>query len=289
MLSGISRQIDFSILSFSHCTDSNWNYRDVLSPFWRIYLVTGGDGILYHNNQTFELKTGWMYLVPEFTKKSNSSTTYLEHYYLHLIQNKSFEISLTDVFNFNYERKADDYDIYLFKRLLEINPNRQLKESNPMKYKSSDLYLPIEKEISPDEAVRKIESRGIILQLFSKFVSDTPKLARPEYRYTDKLVKVSHYIEKNLEQPIDVIKLADLCFLSPDYFSKIFLKHFGLRPLPYINKKRLEKAQLQLVLTNEPVEAVAQKVGFPNVSYFIKTFKENLGKTPKEYRKANQI
>ena len=65
-----ARSLCFSILNLSHCTDKNWNYKDVVSPFWRIYLVTGGDGVLSYNGTHYQLKVGWMYIIPDFTKKT---------------------------------------------------------------------------------------------------------------------------------------------------------------------------------------------------------------------------
>jgi AraC-like DNA-binding protein len=280
----LTKSIDFAILNYAHCTDSNWNYTNVVSPFWRIYLITGGEGLLFHSGKKFNLKVGWMYLIPEFSTKSNSSPTYLEHYYLHLIQGTRGERSLVDIFNFNFEVEAGKDDYRLFERLLEINPNRQLRESNPNKYKHTDLHLPIGNSTDAKGIINGIESEGIVLQLFSRFISDLHTVDDAEYRERAKLSKVVHYIEQNLSKNITLSELADVCCLSPDYFSRLFLKLFGLRPIPYINKQRLEKAQLELILSSSAIEQIAQNVGIPNVSYFNRMFKDNIGITPGEYR-----
>lgn len=47
---------------------------------------------------------------------------------------------------------------------------------------------------------------------------------------------------------------------------------------------RVEQAKRLLVQTDLPVQAVGEKVGFPNANYFFKLFKKMTGRTPNDYR-----
>jgi YesN/AraC family two-component response regulator len=52
----------------------------------------------------------------------------------------------------------------------------------------------------------------------------------------------------------------------------------------YINKKKVEKAQLLLFSTDKPVKEIAYVMGFSDHSYFIRLFRKLTGLTPQEYR-----
>ncbi len=74
---------------------------------------------------------------------------------------------------------------------------------------------------------------------------------------------------------------AALCHMSESGFRRQFSEEFGLSPIDYRNKLRLEEAE-RLIATGEySVEEVAHRVGFNNFSFFCKCFKRQFGHTPK--------
>ena len=60
-------------------------------------------------------------------------------------------------------------------------------------------------------------------------------------------------------------------------------------PLQYINKKKVERAQLLLCTTDMPVKEVAYRIGFNDQSYFIRMYRKVTGTTPQEYRKQQGL
>ena len=50
----------------------------------------------------------------------------------------------------------------------------------------------------------------------------------------------------------------------------------------YLNTIRLEEAK-RLIRDGVPLKDVVSRCGFRNYGYFLKVFKEYVGKTPKEY------
>ncbi len=57
-----------------------------------------------------------------------------------------------------------------------------------------------------------------------------------------------------------------------------------IRPIDFINNKRLERAQLLLTTTDKPLQDIAEKVGIPNLSYFSRMFKRKFGIPPAKFR-----
>jgi len=63
----------------------------------------------------------------------------------------------------------------------------------------------------------------------------------------------------------------------------------GIRPLEYINRKRIEEAQMLLVTSNDPVEKIALETGIDNFSWFCRLFKKYTCSTPGEYRRLHRL
>jgi YesN/AraC family two-component response regulator len=76
-----------------------------------------------------------------------------------------------------------------------------------------------------------------------------------------------------------------LANLTKDHLIRLFKKQMGCTPAKYINQKKIEKAQLIILMENISLKNVAYKLGFENISYFIRLFKKITGETPSTYRK----
>ena len=56
----------------------------------------------------------------------------------------------------------------------------------------------------------------------------------------------------------------------------------------FVNEYRIKQAS-KLLVQNHSVTDVCYSSGFNNLSHFTKTFKAVTGKTPREYKKANDL
>ena len=129
----------------------------------------------------------------------------------------------------------------------------------------------------------RVESRGIIYQLLAEFLHQ----AQPKkYVADERITRVLAYIRTRLNAKPDIEALAALSCLSKDHLIRIFKREMKMTPLCYINKKRMEKAQLRLVTELTPIKEIAYQLGFEDQAYFNRIFKKTTGLTPMNYRKA---
>lgn len=98
---------------------------------------------------------------------------------------------------------------------------------------------------------------------------------------------VKNYIYQHYDEDLNLETLAEKVYLSSGYLSFIFKKETGMNLNRYIRVFRMEKAGELLKNTNMKVAQVSEKVGFSNVSYFCRSFREFYGKSPESYRKGN--
>ncbi|PZR29180.1 MAG: AraC family transcriptional regulator [Citrobacter freundii] len=270
--------------------DKKWNYTNVLSPYFRIYYIDDGEGYIMSSNETISLEPGYLYIVPSFTVCNLRCDTYMSQYFLHFFEESSEGMSL-----FQHNRKvlkvaAGNGDIANFKRLLEINPGRGINRSdNPRVYEKNDYLKSYQELNNLVSAPVFIETQGIIMQLLSRFMYSDEFISQTTYTIPPGIMEAISFIQMNLKELITVDLLAKRANLHPHYFSRLFYKHTGVRPVVYIQEKRIERAQYLIATTNQSFTSIAGETGFDNVYYFSKIFKKITGVTPGGYKKLNVV
>lgn len=101
------------------------------------------------------------------------------------------------------------------------------------------------------------------------------KRARRIMHYVD-----AHYTEKILLSDIAMEESLDLYYLS-----HFFKETFGMPFQTYVNKLRCEHARHLLLVTDHSLLDICIESGFSDPKYFNKSFKEQYGCIPKQYRK----
>lgn len=261
--------------------NADWNWRNVNSPFTRLYYVTEGAARILLPTGIQELKPDHLYLVPSFTTHSYLCDTHFVHYYLHIYEDHQSESSILEDFSFPTEIPAGDLELPLIKRLCRINPTMQLPQSDPTSYDNNPTLIKNIIKNKQRTFCDKVESRGIVYQLMARFLKD----AQPKAEINDdRIQKVLSYIRKNIYKTIDIDSLAAISCLSKDHFIRLFKKEVNNTPLQYINQKKIEKAQLILITDSMPVKNISYLLAYEDHSYFNRLFKKLTGVTPQQYR-----
>ena len=115
---------------------------------------------------------------------------------------------------------------------------------------------------------------------YESFVNESENDSR------DEVFAVKNYIYTHYSEDLNLETLAEKVFLSSGYLSFIFKKETGMNLNRFIRVFRMEKAKEFLNTTNMKVAQISEKVGFANVSYFCRSFREYYGISPESYRKG---
>ncbi|MEM9829016.1 MAG: AraC family transcriptional regulator [Bacteroidota bacterium] len=261
-----------------------WRFDHVISPFSRLYLITGGEAWVFHHDQKYELKPGYLYLIPSYTYSKYHCDQFMEQYYISFLDEMEEGLSIYETMAFAYEVKAQAIDHHLFKRLLQLNPDKTIKKSDPKDYDNRPDLLSFNLRETRQSWSDFLEGQGILLQLFSRFFANTTTDQEKKLKSHRRLAATIRFIHRNIKEKLTVEELAEQAYLHPDYFSRLFMSITGVRPIEYIQKKRMERAQLLLTTTNATVSEIAEEVGIPNIPYFSRLFKRNYNISPARYR-----
>jgi len=111
-----------------------------------------------------------------------------------------------------------------------------------------------------------------------------PPLEPKEGLTQTKLKHVVDYIEAHLSDGISLEILAEQLNLSRYHFSRLFKKSMGLSPYQYVIQERIKLAKKLLAEQDLSIIEIAYCCGFSSQSHLTKYFKQQTGKTPKQYR-----
>ncbi|MGG3306380.1 AraC family transcriptional regulator [Paenibacillus lautus] len=113
------------------------------------------------------------------------------------------------------------------------------------------------------------------------------RLKREEHY--DIIQYVFHYLESHYAEEISLEQLASKLNMSPTYLSGYIKEKTGSNFSDQLNAIRITKAKELLQTTNMPIQEVGNRIGYRNVTSFIRMFKKVTGQTPGDYRKTNWI
>nr|WP_319556109.1 AraC family transcriptional regulator [uncultured Vibrio sp.] len=94
---------------------------------------------------------------------------------------------------------------------------------------------------------------------------------------------VQAFIGENIEKSLSIAELSKIACLSPTQFKKRFKERVGVSTLQYITELRMEKAKALLTHTDLPVQLIAERVGYSNISAFSRRFSLHFGLSPREF------
>lgn len=107
--------------------------------------------------------------------------------------------------------------------------------------------------------------------------------AREQYRR--RMHAVLEHIDRHLDEPLDLTRLAAVANFSHYHFHRLFAAWMDERLGDYLSRRRLERAALMLSAQPRlPVLTVALNVGFGSGEAFARAFKAHFGASPSAWR-----
>lgn len=102
---------------------------------------------------------------------------------------------------------------------------------------------------------------------------------------TERLINgILEWIRINPDKNLTVRSIAGHFQYNEEYLTRLFRKHTGFRLKEYITETRMNAIRNRLLLTEEPLKAIAAGTGFDDCKSFLKYFAYHEGISPTKYR-----
>jgi AraC family transcriptional regulator of arabinose operon len=241
---------------------ASWGETDSIPPYNKLYFILNGKGWINVNGEDYYPQPGQLFLTPTNSQISFAATAgepYLK-YWCH------------------FRLTAGPFDLFQW-----IGVPLLLDVSDP------DRLTALFEELIACRARKSIAARlrekALLLDIVCLYLEQTPtSILQHRSDEINRLRTIQHFVETKLHTTITVERMAEELHLHPNYFISYFKKHFGLSPLKYVHRKRIERACQLLTSTSLSIKEIAALTGFAETSHFTKFFGKEMNLSPTEYR-----
>ena len=141
------------------------------------------------------------------------------------------------------------------------------------------LELIINKVFNYEYPMSTVESLGFA---FSILMLHEQRRSTTKSQYF--VQRAKRYIDYSLNRRLTVADVAQELAINDRYLYNLFMKHEGISPKEYIQRRKIEAAVDLLNNTSLTIKEIAQAVGIVDIYSFSKLFKARMGVSPTKYR-----
>ena len=147
-----------------------------------------------------------------------------------------------------------------------------------------DLALYLIARLAGTEAAMQV-ARINLIDWHSLGQQPFARLAKSRQNEDAVIARCQGWIAENYASASPVAQMTRLSGLAERSFARRFSQATGMAPLEYVHTLRLEEAKQMLEAGEEPVEGVANEVGYEDAAFFSRLFRRKVGLTPVQYRR----
>ena len=179
---------------------------------------------------------------------------------------------------------------FVHKYEVELHPYDTLKQHEIFRVESTAQLIKgilsivpyFEDDVVEEKHLVKLKLEELFLNILSSNSSDIFKDLLSSIYNSDTAFK--HKIEKECINVESVREMLMLFKMNEVNFRNKFKQLFGMPPKQWLLSKKLERARLLLERSDKNVTEVCTAVGFNSISWFIQSFKNEFGVTPKQLK-----
>lgn len=138
----------------------------------------------------------------------------------------------------------------------------------------------------------EFQVRNFLSHLIWLIVSHLPPAqvipSEKSLRDAERIKRMLQYIHEHYSEGIDTCQIAGSAMISGSECLRCFRSTIGTTPIQYVRQYRIQQAAKLLATTTQKVTDIGTMCGFQEMSYFARSFREQTGYTPSEYRKKNE-
>ncbi len=126
-------------------------------------------------------------------------------------------------------------------------------------------------------------SYSALLDLLTSLLSAHQRRGRNKDSLEQAKLLLGNNLHKRMNIPAEIAKLG----MGYESFRKRFSAEYGISPKAYRIARRLDKANVLLVHTGLSIKEIADSLGYPGASDFIRQYRKIRNVSPGEFRKSN--
>lgn len=259
---------------------TEWEFKNLSVPFWRIYYNTKSGASVSYKNKTFELNRQKILLISPYTSFSTS------------LKNKNTDRILGKRIKSQEELNFLEDQMMIDHLFIHFNLGFQYDYTPPAIYEieiSPSIQQQVDKvrfEIIEENKRLSFNQMLSIHALILQLISQIPQTSWDKQVTDTRVLKVIDYIDKYYAEPLPNYLLATKAAMATNSFLRLFKHITGSTIQQFVQNKRIEKAIQKMHNQETSIEQIAEQCGFSNRQHFSKVFKRYIRISPAQYRKT---
>lgn len=149
------------------------------------------------------------------------------------------------------------------------------------------VRMPIDQASDIAQRTADLLMHGMLMDLdtTSELILSLDPVSRKQYEWVTDLAA---QINENPVGTLSVASMADQAGYSINHFTRIFRRHLGVTPRDYLVRARIDRACHLLLESNLTLEKIAAMLGYADVYFFSRQFKQKTGQAPGHYRRHHR-
>lgn len=245
-------------------SDWVWNKKSTPTTDYDLWVIVDGRGTIERGDKTYQIASGDCFLLrpdedyyAEQTPNNHLSVIYI-HFDFYDEYGNHIKVNNHDLPPFYRRMGTFPFFIKILNRVICYHQNGDTTlASEWLKIAFSELNYQ-DNQISEDNS--RIDNR--------------------ENYIKDLCIKINSSPEKDYYLP----ELAKDAGYSKDHFSRIFKKFTGESFIDYVINSRIESAKILLLSSSYSIQKIAAMLGYNDLYFFSKQFKNKTGQSPTLYR-----
>lgn len=160
-----------------------------------------------------------------------------------------------------------------------------------LQQQNENLYELLQWESHQPEILFQFETiHDILSWMRRRFFELSELLYVKRQRQKRKLIdEIMKYVEDNLEQKITLKEAAVQFNFTPNYLGYLFKEDYGIPFIDFVKERKMSRVFELLKDPTLMIYEIAERMGYKNLIYFNRQFKQTTGMTPGEYRKKHKV
>lgn len=244
--------------------------------YYEVFLVFSGSAVHYVNGEQFKLEKGALVLIRPDDEHCYRFPISDDYQIINFILTQELMQSISRFLGPGFARVMDTTEPFPQTHVLSGTDRNRLVDI--LEY----LMLYPRTDVEHFNTVLKITA----IEVLNCFIRDRDKY--DDLRLPLRLRQLITEMHKEENYTRGLSAMYEISQYSPEHLCRLFRKYLNVSPTTFLATIRLEEAARRLIYTDEEIIDIASSVGFDNLSYFYRRFKEWNGMSPRKYRETSR-
>lgn len=243
--------------------EHDWHSTVHAHPFSELFYISGGKGSFFAKGDSFEIEKNHLVIInPQVDHAEFSS------------EDQPLEYIVLGIDGLQFSSTTPEKDMAV---IHITNTDRKICQY------MEDLREEIQSHnLGRDAMCQNLLNMLLVLILRHKDIQ--VEITAPS-NVSTQCTTVKDYIDAHFKEPLTLEMLASEAHQNKYYVAHTFKAAYGLSPIKYLMKRRVEESKFLLEDTDYSVGQIAYIIGFSSASHFSQAFRREAEMTPNEYRK----